>query len=163
MTNKEYDVIIFSDYNKGFISEKDIENIINHYKQKNDKLLTFIDTKKDFGNWIENLDYIKVNYKEYTKNKNFIDNNPWINDKLIVTRGPFGCDYNGKNFPTKEVPVKDLSGAGDTFLSSLVAKYIVTNNIESSIEYANNISEMAVQKKGVSLITREEIILNLKK
>ena len=163
LTNKEYDVIIFSDYNKGFISEKDIENIINHYKQKNDKLLTFIDTKKDFGNWIENLDYIKVNYKEYTKNKNFIDNNPWINDKLIVTRGPFGCDYNGKNFPTKEVPVKDLSGAGDTFLSSLVAKYIVTNNIESSIEYANNISEMAVQKKGVSLITREEIILNLKK
>lgn len=163
LPDKVYDVIIFSDYDKGFISESDIKSIIDYYKQKTDKLLTFIDTKKDFDNWIKNLDYIKVNYKEYIKNKNFIDENPWISEKLIVTRGPFGCDYNGKNYPNKEVPIKDLSGAGDTFLSALVAKYIVTNNIESSIEYANKLSELVVQKRGVSLLEREEIVFNLNK
>lgn len=163
LPDKKYDVIIFSDYNKGFISEDDIESIIGYYKKKTDKLLTFIDTKKDFGNWIENLNYIKVNYKEYQKNLNFIKSNPWINKKLIVTRGSFGCDYNGKNYPNKEVPIKDLSGAGDTFLSSLVSKYIISKDIESSIEYANKISEMAIQKKGVSFLSQEEILKNLKK
>jgi len=157
-----YDVIIFSDYNKGFISEHDIEKTINYYKQKSDKILTFIDTKKQFGEWIKNLDYIKVNHKEYLSNLNFINNNPWINEKLIVTRGPFGSDYNGKNYPGKDVPIKDLSGAGDTFLSSLVAKYIISRDIEASIEYANKISEMAIQKKGVSFLSKEEIYLNLK-
>lgn len=163
LPDKVYDVIIFSDYDKGFISESDIKSIIDYYKQKADKLLTFIDTKKDFDNWIKNLDYIKVNYKEYQKNLNFIESNSWINQKLIVTRGSFGCDYNGKNYPNKEVPIKDLSGAGDTFLSSLVSKYIVSRDIESSIEYANKISEMAIQKKGVSFLSQQEIVENLKK
>ena len=163
LPNKEYDVIIFSDYDKGFISENDIQNITNHYKKKTDKLLTFIDTKKDFGNWIQSLDYIKVNYKEYQKNLNFINKNKWIDKKLIITRGPNGCDYNGKTYPNKEVPIKDLSGAGDTFLSSLVAKYIISRSIESSIEYANKISEMAIQKKGVSFLSQEEIRQILKK
>lgn len=155
--NQEYDIIIFSDYDKGFVSNSDIEYIVNYYKQKNDNLLTFIDTKKNFGDWIKNIDFIKVNYKEYEKNIEYINNNDWIKEKLIVTRGPFGCDYNDKNYPNKEVPIKDLSGAGDTFLSALVAQYVVSRNIETSIEYANKISEMAVQRKGVSVITREEI------
>jgi len=157
LPDKKYDVIIFSDYNKGFISEDDIENIIGYYKKKTDKLLTFIDTKKDFGNWIENLDYIKVNYKEYERNLSFINKNKWIDKKLIITRGPNGCDYNGTTYPNKEVPIKDLSGAGDTFLSSLVAKYIISRDIESSIQYANKISEMAIQKKGVSFLSQQEI------
>ena len=157
LPNKNYDIIIFSDYNKGFISSKDITDIINYYKEKNNNLLTFIDTKKNFGDWIKNIDFIKVNYKEYERNIDYINNNNWINKKLIVTRGRFGCDYNGKNFPNKEVPIKDLSGAGDTFLSSLVAQYIISKNIDTSIEYANKVSEMAVQRKGVSLIKKEEI------
>lgn len=163
LPDKQYHVIIFSDYNKGFISENDIKNITNHYKEKTDKLLTFIDTKKDFGNWIQDLDYIKVNYKEYERNLSFINKNKWIDKKLIITRGPNGCDYNGTTYPNKEVPIKDLSGAGDTFLSSLVAKYIISRDVESSIKYANKISEMTIQKKGVSFLSQEEIKLNLKK
>ncbi len=157
LPNKIYDIIIFSDYNKGFTTTKDITDIINYYKEKNNNLLTFIDTKKNFGDWIKNIDFIKVNYKEYEKNIHFINTNNWINKKLIVTRGRFGCDYNGKNFPNKEVPIKDLSGAGDTFLSALVAHYIIGQDIDTSIEYANKVSEMAVQRKGVSLIKKEEI------
>ncbi len=163
LPNKKYDVIIFSDYDKGFLSEKNITEIIDYYKQKSNNLLTFIDTKKQFGDWIHDLDYIKVNYKEYRKNLNFINKNKWIDKKLIITRGPNGCDYNGKTYPNKEVPVKDLSGAGDTFLASLVSKYIISDDIEDSIEYANKISEMAIQKKAVSFLTRDEIYDNLKK
>lgn len=157
LSDKIYDVIIFSDYNKGFVSSNDIEYIINYYKEKNNNLLTFIDTKKNFGDWLKNIDFIKVNYKEYEKNIEYINNNQWIKEKLIVTRGRFGCDYNGKNYPNKEVPIKDLSGAGDTFLSTLASEYINTKNIELSIEFANKVSEMAVQRKGVTLIKKEEL------
>jgi len=160
LPNKKYDIIIFSDYDKGFISSSDIEYIIKYYKDMNHELLTFIDTKKNFNDWIRDIDFIKVNYKEYERNIEYISKNDWILKKLIVTRGPFGCDYNGKNYPNKEVPIKDLSGAGDTFLSSLVAKYIVTRNIESSIEFANKISEITVQRKGVSTVYRHEIKSN---
>ena len=164
LPDKIYDVIVFSDYDKGLVSGEDIKKIIDFYQEKLDnrpynhkKLLSFIDTKKNFGDWLKNIDFIKVNYKEYEKNIEYINNNDWIKEKLIVTRGPFGCDYNGKNYPNKEVPIKDLSGAGDTFLSALVVQYIISKNIDTSIEYANKISEMAVQRKGVSVITPQEI------
>mgnify|MGYP001312845864 CR=1 FL=1 len=164
LPDKIYDVIVFSDYDKGLVSGEDIEKIMDFYQEKlnnrpynQKKLLSFIDTKKNFGDWLKNIDFIKVNYKEYEKNIEYINNNDWIKEKLIVTRGPFGCDYNGKNYPNKEVPIKDLSGAGDTFLSALVVQYIISKNIDTSIEYANKISEMAVQRKGVSVITPQEI------
>ena len=164
LPDESFDAIVFSDYNKGLLEPNDIEFIIEYYnkKLKNKNLLTFIDTKKQFGHWLKNINFIKINFKEYQSNLDFIKNNSWLKEKLIVTRGPHGCDYNGENYPTNEVPIKDLSGAGDTFLSSLVCKYIVTENIQSSIEYANRISEMAVQRKGVSLIEKGEILNEFK-
>ncbi len=44
-----------------------------------------------------------------------------------------------------------------------MSKYIISDDIEDSIEYANKISEMAIQKKAVSFLTRDEIYDNLKK
>ena len=79
------------------------------------------------------IDYIKVNYSEYLKSKSFIEKSDWIKNKLIVTRGKYGCDYNGKNFPTKDVSIKDVAGAGDTFLSGLIFKYIQNNKAKIMI------------------------------
>ncbi len=60
---EEYDAVIISDYNKGFLSEEDIKYIVNKYP------LTFIDSKKIFGEWINNASFIKINQPEYEKNK----------------------------------------------------------------------------------------------
>ena len=113
-----------------------------------------MDTKKILGEWCKEIDYIKVNYSEYLKSKSFIEKSDWIKNKLIVTRGKYGCDYNGKNFPTKDVSIKDVAGAGDTFLSGLIFKYIQTNSIEQSIRFANLCSTQVVQKRGVSIIDK---------
>ena len=31
-------------------------------------------------------------------------------EKTIVTRGRKGCEFQGKIYPTEDVPVKDISG-----------------------------------------------------
>ena len=143
---KGYDIIIISDYCKGFLEEKHIEHIC---KQCNN---VFIDTKKRLGNWIKDANFIKINDLEHKKNFEIIPNYPEFEDKLIVTQGKNGCIYKGKAFPTEEVPVKDVSGAGDTFLAGLVCEYIKTKNIEKSIEFAQKCTTEVVQKLGVSTI-----------
>jgi sugar/nucleoside kinase (ribokinase family) len=61
-----------------------------------------------------------------------------------------GAMYNGKTFPVNnDIEVRDLSGAGDTFMASLVVSYLKTLDIEQSIQYANEMASLVVQKKGV--------------
>lgn len=146
------DYVVISDYDKGFLSTDDIEYISKKYNT-----ITFLDTKKEFGDWIENVSYIKINHSEYERNKKYIESNPSIKEKLIITKGRLGCDFNGKNFPTQEVLIKDVAGAGDTFLAGLVFKYIQTNSIEESIEFANKCSTQVVQKRGVSVVNINEL------
>lgn len=146
------DYVVISDYDKGFLTTDDIEYISKKYNT-----ITFLDTKKEFGDWIESVSYIKINHSEYERNKKYIDSNPSIKEKLIITKGRLGCDFNGKNFPTQEVLIKDVAGAGDTFLAGLVFKYIQTNSIEKSIEFANKCSTQVVQKRGVSIVNINEL------
>ena len=75
-----------------------------------------------------------------------------IDNKLIITMGSAGARYNGIIYPVPEVEIKDTSGAGDTFIASLAAKYVNTNSVEESIQYANECATKVVQKKGVSII-----------
>ena len=141
----KYDAIVISDYCKGFLTEEDIEYLCNH---KN----VFIDTKKKLGDWVKDADFIKINHLEHQKNFEIIPNYPELENKLIVTQGKKGCIYKGKIFLTEEVPVKDVSGAGDTFLAGLVFKYIETKDIEKSIDFAQECTTKVVQKHGVSTI-----------
>jgi sugar/nucleoside kinase (ribokinase family) len=71
---------------------------------------------------------------------------------LIVTLGGEGCLYNGKNYPVKKVSVKDVSGAGDTFLAGLVYGYLDTNSIYKAIKFAQECTTIVVQKHGVSTV-----------
>jgi len=142
----DYDAVIISDYCKGFLSEQDIEWISNQHQ------IVFLDTKKVLGDWAYEVDFIKINYHEYENNINVLSKDKTLSDKTIVTRGKHGCTFKGINYPTQEVSVKDLSGAGDTFLSGLVVEYARSRNIESAINFAQECTTIVVQKKGVSTI-----------
>jgi D-beta-D-heptose 7-phosphate kinase/D-beta-D-heptose 1-phosphate adenosyltransferase len=145
-----YDSIIISDYCKGFLEESDIEHICKYNKN------VFVDTKKKLGEWIKDADFIKINELEYQKNHEVLSENEF-EEKLIVTLGSKGCRYNGKDFLVKEVPVKDVSGAGDTFIAGLVRGYLDTNNIESAIEFAQKCTTYVVQQHGVATVTLKEL------
>ena len=149
-TVDKIDAIIISDYCKGFLEESDIEHICKYNKN------VFVDTKKKLGEWIKGADFIKINELEYKKNHELLSDEGF-KEKLIVTLGSRGCRYNGKDFPVKEVPVKDVSGAGDTFIAGLVRGYLDTQDIGSAIEFAQKCTTHVVQKHGVATVTLKEL------
>lgn len=143
----KYDAIVISDYCKGFLSEEDIKTISQFYQS-----VIFLDTKKILGDWAHDINFIKINYHEYERNREVLLNDNVLQNKTIVTRGKYGCDYQGKNYPTIDVPVKDVSGAGDTFLAGLVVEYIRSKNIKKAIQFAQDCTTLVVQKSGVSTV-----------
>lgn len=142
--NFDYDLIVISDYNKGFLLEEDIDYICSKHSN------VFIDTKKILGDWVSKARFIKINDYEYNNSKSVI--NDKISSKIIHTMGGLGCEYQGKRYSTQKVEVKDLSGAGDSFIAALVVKFIETDDIHKSIVFANQCASKVVAQKGVSVI-----------
>jgi len=137
------DIVIVSDYNKGFVNEETICKIGQSSK------LSIIDTKKKITkNIIDSFDYIKLNENEYNSNKDISDLNK---NKFIITLGMKGAKYNDVVFPSPApIQTMDVSGAGDTFTASFILNYYETKNIEESIKFANKISSFVVTKRGVA-------------
>ena len=144
----KYSAVVISDYDKGFLSEEDISKISKLHP------LTFLDTKKYLGGWCKNINYIKINSFEYNRTLHTVGSEDEHNliDKMIITKGSDGCQYRGKIYPVDKVDVKDLSGAGDTFLAGLVWHYLSHENIGSAIVFANECATRVVEQRGVSTI-----------
>jgi bifunctional ADP-heptose synthase (sugar kinase/adenylyltransferase) len=143
----DYTMIVISDYNKGFLTEEDIAYI--GFKHPN----VICDTKKQLGNWCKDLRFIKLNRSEFENNKEFIEENDWILEKLIITLDKDGCKHKGVIYPTKEVEIMDISGAGDTFVAGFTMKYMENSNTKESIMFGNECASQVVQKRGVTIIT----------
>ena len=148
----DYYAVIVSDYNKGFLSEIDIEAIIDHHP------LVFMDTKKRVGDWARGIKALKINSKEFKENEEYLNLfNPEYD--LIVTEGKDGAvsNHNERFSIEDEHEVRDLSGAGDTFLAALVADYVKNNDICKAIRFANRCAAWVVSQKGVVVIEPEKI------
>ena len=140
----KYAAIVVSDYNKGYLTEGDIEYISKQHPT------TFLDTKKTLGSWCKDVKFIKINDIEYEKTKETVTKN--LFNKLIITMGPDGCKYKDLVFPVPAVEIKDAGGAGDTFVASLAVKYVETEDIFESIKFANECATQVVQKKGIATV-----------
>jgi len=140
----EADIVIVSDYCKGFLSTQTLEEIAKVAK------VSFLDTKKPLGYWARNFSWIKINSKEW-ENPNH--DSEFIKDfgfKIIVTLGDKGARVGQVIVsPEKRVEVKDVSGAGDSFLAGLAASYAKTRNLDTAIRFANHCAGLAVSKRGV--------------
>lgn len=141
-----YSVIAISDYNKGFLSEADIQYICENHN------CVFLDTKKILGNFAAKAAFIKINNFEYERSKASIT--PEVMQKTIVTQGGGGALFKNKIYPVRRFEVKDTSGAGDSFFAALVVKYVETNDVIKSIKFANLCASNTVQHRGVSVIKR---------
>ena len=148
----KYDAVVVSDYNKGFLDEEDIEYITYH------STISFVDSKKEFGDWILKADFIKINEKEYLGNRRWLLDN--YDNTLVITTGKDGAllNHQEETFPIEnEHEVRDLSGAGDTFIAALVASYVKNDDICESIRFANKCAAWVVSQKGVVTIDPEKI------
>ncbi len=139
-----YEMIVISDYNKGFLSEADITFICENHP------LVFLDSKKAIDQWAAKAAWIKINDHEFNNSRFGLDSD--IRKKVIHTLGENGCELDGRHFPTESHPVRDTSGAGDSFMAGLVVKFFETRDIERSIKFANEVASKVVQVRGVTTI-----------
>jgi bifunctional ADP-heptose synthase (sugar kinase/adenylyltransferase) len=138
----ESDAVIISDYDKGFLTEKLIQEINKVSK------FVIIDSKKILSSIITGgVNFIKLNESEFEKQ----DFYPATLRKVIITLGERGVKYLDKIYPSPSPKETiDVSGAGDTFTAAFTLKYLETKNVETSIEYANEMASIVVSKRGVA-------------
>jgi len=154
---EKYDYLIFSDYNKGFISNKDVTEIINHVKNNKKDISIFADTKKTDMTCFKDC-LLKVNEHEYK-----IWKQKPSECEIIVTLGDKGAMYNGITYPATELNINNVTklgdrcGAGDTFLAGLIYYHSLKKNMSDCIKFANYCAALSVKKIGVYYLKRSDI------
>ena len=142
-TDDQYDALVISDYDKGFITQDKLIELSSRFVGP-----VFVDTKK---NTIPEGVFVKINEIEFEKLAYYDPKN------LIITRGGVGTEYRGKIYPAEKVNVFDVVGAGDTFLAALVVGYIQSKSIQTAIPIANKAAAVAVSHTGTYVLTKEDI------
>ena len=137
----DFNIVIVSDYYKGFISDDDLINI-----GKNSKI-SILDSKRKLSKEIvSSFTFVKLNEKESLQNTELLECN-----NILITLGSRGTKFNNELYPSPNPQETiDVSGAGDTFTSSFILKYIETGDIKSSIIWANEMASIVVSKRGVA-------------
>jgi len=135
-----YDVVIVSDYNKGFISDEDLLKIGRKSR------VSILDSKRKLNKEIVNsFTLVKLNERDSLQNKELLECN-----NILITLGSKGTKFKDEVYPSPNPQETiDVSGAGDTFTASFILKYIETGNIKSSIIWANQMASIVVSKRGV--------------
>jgi bifunctional ADP-heptose synthase (sugar kinase/adenylyltransferase) len=144
LPNGNYDAVVISDYDKGFLTFDKILQIVETYQCP-----IFIDSKKTT---LPDRDecFIKINQREYGRLQVKLKN-------VIVTLGERGALYRDELYPTDKVPVSDLVGAGDTFLAALTYDYLYTKDISHAIMFANKAAAIAVQHPGTYVLQEKDV------
>jgi len=136
-----FDIVIVSDYDKGFMTNEDILSIGRNSK------ISILDSKRKLSKDIVNsYTFVKLNEKESLQNLELLECK-----NILITLGSKGTKFNNELYPSSNPQETiDVSGAGDTFTSSFILKYIETGDIKSSIVWANEMASIVVSKRGVA-------------
>lgn len=171
---KNTDYYILSDYNKGFLTDSNIPEIIDIIKKKENTKI-FVDSKRSNLEIFKNVYLIKINNLEaceyfdikdvykisnYPKIFNFLKKNKIEN--IIITTGKNGAILFKKNkfynlTSREQKKVYDVSGAGDTFLSYLVYAEMNGLEIKKAISVANRASFLAISSYGISSVKKNDL------
>jgi bifunctional protein rfaE, domain I len=169
----EIDAILLSDYNKGVLTKYVSESIIKIAKEHNKKIV--VDPKPhNFKNYVgvttmtpnrkEILDYFglnKFNNEEEVANAMKQLKKDLQLDCVVLTRSEEGFslyDGNYERVPTVAREVFDVTGAGDTFISTLLLSLSAGATLYEAGVIANMASGIVVAKIGTATATKEEIL-----
>lgn len=172
---KKIDAIIMSDYKKGVLNSGHfIKNIIEICSKE--KIFTAIDSKSRNISAFENIDIVKPNNIELENAVNIKIIDDETLDKagklylekskaktLLVTRGAKGISVFQNNkervdYPAAEVQVYDVTGAGDTVISTVVVALLSGMVINDAVRLANVAAGIVINKIGTVAVKREELI-----
>jgi D-beta-D-heptose 7-phosphate kinase/D-beta-D-heptose 1-phosphate adenosyltransferase len=167
------DLILISDYNKGVISDKLINNLMAVAKKF--KIPVFVDPKSNDFSKYKGVDLIKPNKleAELATNIKIVDEKTLSmacakissiteSEVVIVTLSQDGVAlYENSTLtiiPTKAKEILDVTGAGDTFFAALSYFILKDPNYFEACKFANYASAVVIAKSGCQVVTFEEII-----
>ncbi len=175
-----FDAVIISDYGKGLLQSDDIcQKLINIGKENNKPVV--VDPKgKDWERY-NNATCITPNTAELelvigsklSEDQTIVANSvkevkdKYNLDMLLLTRGPKGMclvDEQENSFfiPTKAREVFDVSGAGDTVISTLTSGLGAGLQSFDAAKIANDAAGIVVGKLGTQPVSYNELELNTK-
>lgn len=146
--DSEFDVVIISDYNKGFVDFEQANNFTEKMQQ-----VVYVDSKKSDISCFKNS-IVKLNQKEFEASAHSLAES----STLVKTLGSRGASCNGQIYPAESVEVFDVSGAGDTFLASFAIYHTLSQDFRQSIKFANKCSALVIQRKGTYAIQENDLI-----
>ena len=164
---KDYDIIILSDYNKGVLN--------NSWININDLANVIIDPKKDSFSHYKGATIITPNLNELDKASDIEikDDESIVNacnqlikensfEYIVAKKGNQGITIVGndnfvKHIEAYHIENPDVTGAGDTVIAALSIAYAQTNDIEFSAKFANAAAAVVVRKNGTATVTIQEI------
>lgn len=172
-----FDLIILSDYNKGVLTEKICQLIIDICQKNQIKVL--FDMKEKNLNKYKHSFLIKPNRKELGEltnlpvvtNDQIIDASIWLRNKckvnyVLTTMGGNGMLLIGKNnksilFPAYKREVFDVSGAGDTVIAYLGACLANKFDLKESLDISSMAAAIQVGKIGTSIVYYDSVVREL--
>ena len=176
---KLYNIVLVSDYAKGLISDS-LFLVLNDFCGHHD--VPIITDPKNTNHHVYNQIYLlKPNIKEAqelvesrTEIRSRDDLSRLANDvrqkteahNVIVTGGSLGCvlsDTDGEHyFPApNQLHIRDVSGAGDTFISYIAAALSVGESPRKAAELATLAASVSCSFIGTSPVSLSEILLTI--
>jgi D-beta-D-heptose 7-phosphate kinase/D-beta-D-heptose 1-phosphate adenosyltransferase len=160
------DIVVFSDYNKGVLTEKICKHIIKKCNQNNK--ITIGDLKYNFK-YYRNITLTKPNFSEakhFTKKDLVIDMHNTIIDEInckysIITLGKDGISlFDNTNVHTisyESNEVIDVTGAGD-IVTAVLGSFYNKIDIKLILKLATYLGTISVKKIGTYEISHNDIL-----
>jgi D-beta-D-heptose 7-phosphate kinase/D-beta-D-heptose 1-phosphate adenosyltransferase len=167
---KDNDVVILSDYGKGTLAS--VQQLIVEAKAAGKKVL--VDPKGNDFKKYRGATLITPNWSEFQavvgeckSNEDVVSRGmALLNDlqleALLVTRGEKGMtllqpDSDAIHLPTQAQEVFDVTGAGDTVISTLAACLAAGSSFSEATVLANQAAGLVVAKLGTATINQQEL------
>jgi len=171
--------ILISDYGKGMISLKLLNEVIGLAKENN--IFISVDPKETHFMNYKGVSIITPNHSEAgfaygkrIKDEKSLEEVGWglleklEAEALLITRGEKGMSLFEKNktltnFPTVAKEVYDVTGAGDTVISALTSAYSAGADLKEAALISNHAAGIVVGEIGTAQVSKEQLYQDLKK
>ena len=170
------DIVVISDYAKGFLSLSLSQAIIRRAHEVG--LEVVVDPRPQHREFYRGCDYLTPNWKESRALLRLPDAEPLpeavgnvaralaseLSANVVLTLGAHGILFQGRNgggqfsMPTLAREVFDVSGAGDTVVAAFALARASGADHELAVALANRAASVVVGKFGTATVTPEEIL-----
>ena len=172
------DIVVISDYAKGFLTESLSQAVIRRAHQSG--LPVIVDPRPQHREHYRGCDYLTPNWKESRALLRLPEGEPTkenvvsvavslaseLETNVVLTLGPHGILFCNRTateqfaMPTLAREVFDVSGAGDTVVAAFALARAAGADHATAVTLANKAASVVVGKFGTATVTAEEILLD---